>query len=52
MIINPLNVIRLLLLASMSSIHLTETSVIKAEIKLKKNLQKLLLDSICCYNGK
>jgi len=50
MIINPLNVVRLLL-ASLSSIHLTETPVTEAEIELKEDIQKLLLDSIFHYNG-
>jgi len=50
MIINPLNVVRLLLV-SISSIYLTETPVIEAEIELKENIQKLLLDSIFHYNG-
>jgi len=43
MIINPLNVVRLLLV-SISSMYLTK-------IELKENIQKLLLDSIFYYNG-
>jgi len=50
MIINPLNVVRLLLV-SISSIYLTETPVTEKEIELKENIQKLLLDSIFHYNG-
>ncbi|KYN29333.1 hypothetical protein ALC57_01226 [Trachymyrmex cornetzi] len=50
MIINPLNVVRLLL-APVSSIYLTKTPVTEAEIELKENIQKLLLDSIFHYNG-
>jgi len=50
MIINSLNVVKLLL-ASISSIYLTGTPVIEPEIKLKKTVQKLLLDSIFHYNG-
>jgi len=50
MIINPLNVVRLLLV-SISSMYLTETPVTEIEIELKENLQKLLLDSIFHYNG-
>lgn len=50
MIINPLNVVRLLLV-SINSIYLTETPVTEAEIELKENIQKLLLDSIFHYNG-
>ena len=50
MIINPFNIVRLLL-ASISSIYLTETLITEAEIKLKENIQKLLLDSIFHYNG-
>ena len=34
-----------------SWIYLTETPVTKAEIELKENIQKLLLDSIFHYNG-
>jgi len=49
MIINPLNVVRLLL-AFISSIHLTETSVTEAERELKENIQKLL-NNIFHYNG-
>ncbi|KYN13299.1 hypothetical protein ALC57_14516 [Trachymyrmex cornetzi] len=49
MIINPLNVVRLLLI-SISSIYLTETPVTEPEIVLKENIQKLLLDSIF-HNG-
>jgi len=50
MIINPFNVVRLLL-ASISLIYLTETPIIE-EIELKENIQKLLLDSIFFhYNG-
>jgi len=50
MIINSLNVIRFLL-ASISSIYLTETPVTEAEIQIKENIQKLLLSSIFHYNG-
>jgi len=50
MIINPLNVVRLLL-ASISSLYLTETPVTEAEIELKENIQKLLQNSIFHYNG-
>jgi len=50
MIINPLNVVRLLLV-SISSMYLTETPVTETEIELKENIQKLLLDSIFHYNG-
>lgn len=50
MIINPLNVVRLLLV-SISSIYVTETPVIEAERELKDHIQKLLLDSIFYYNG-
>jgi len=50
MIINPLNVVRLLLV-SINSMYLTETPVIETEIELKENIQKLLLDSIFHYNG-
>lgn len=50
MIINPLNVVRLLL-ASISSVYLTETPVTEAEIELKEHIQKLLLDIIFRYNG-
>jgi len=49
MIINPFNVVRLLL-ASINSIHLTETLITEAEIELKEHIQKLLLDSIFHYN--
>jgi len=49
MIINPLNVVRLLLMSS--SMYLTETPVTETEIELKENIQKLLLDSIFHYNG-
>ena len=49
MIVNPLNVVKTLL-ASISSKYLTETSVTEAEIELKENIQKLLLDSIFHYN--
>jgi len=49
MIINPLNVVRLLLV-SICSMYLTETPVIETEIELKENIQKLLLD-IFHYNG-
>jgi len=37
MIINPLNVVRLLLV-SINSIHLTETPVTEAEVELKENI--------------
>jgi len=47
-IIKPLNV--KLLLASINSIYLTKTLVIEAEVELKENIQKLLLDSIFHYN--
>jgi len=50
MIINPLNVVRLLLV-SISSMYPTETPVTETEIELKENIQKLLLDSIFHYNG-
>ena len=51
MIINLLNVVRLLLASVyISSIYLTETPVTE-EIELKENIQKLLLDSIFHYNG-
>ncbi|KAL6268169.1 hypothetical protein P5V15_001266 [Pogonomyrmex californicus] len=50
MIFNPINVIRLLL-ASISSIYLMETPIIETKIELKKNIQKLLLDSIFYHNG-
>jgi len=42
MFINPLNVVRLLLV-SISSMYLTETPVTETEIELKENIQKLLL---------
>jgi len=47
---NPLNIVRLLL-ASISSVYLTETEVTEAEIELKEYIQKLLFDSISHYNG-
>ncbi|XP_071581536.1 uncharacterized protein [Temnothorax nylanderi] len=50
MIINPLNVVRLLLV-SINSIYVTETPVTEAEVELKENIQKLLLDGIFHYNG-
>jgi len=50
MIINPFNVVRLLLV-SISSMYLTETPVTETEIELKENIQKLLLVSIFHYNG-
>ena len=50
MIINPLNVVRLLLASfiSISSIYLIEILVSEAE--LKENIQKLLLNNIFHYN--
>jgi len=39
MIINPLNVVRLLLV-SINSIYLTETPVTEAEVELKENIKK------------
>jgi len=50
MIINPLNVVRLLL-APISSVYLTETPVTEVERELKEHIQKLLFDSIFHYNG-
>ena len=44
------NVVRFLL-ASINSIQLTETLVTEAEIALKENIQKLLMDRIFHYNG-
>ena len=49
MIINPFNVVKLLL-ASISSVCLIETPVTEAEIELKEHIQKLL-NSIFHYNG-
>lgn len=50
MIINPLNVVRLLLV-SINSIYLTETPVTEAEVELKENIKKILLDGVFHYNG-
>jgi len=49
MIINLLNVVKLLL-AFISSIYLTETSLTEAEVEFKKNIQKIL-NNIFHYNG-
>jgi len=48
MIINPLNIVRLLL-ASKFNISNRSTRT-ETEIELKENIQKLLLDSIFHYN--
>ncbi|XP_067208309.1 uncharacterized protein [Linepithema humile] len=50
MIINPLNVARLLL-TSITTMYLMETPVNKAEIELKENIQKLILENIHQFNG-
>lgn len=50
MIINPLNVARLLL-ASISTMYLMETPVNQREIELKENIQKLVLENIHQFNG-
>ena len=49
MIINPLNVINLLL-ATFQSMYLADTSVIREEVEIKEVMEKIILDCIFRYH--